>query len=79
MEEAIIPNLITSVSRLSNERLVGCRTCVYLYSYAEWPGVWQIIGDQFVSVLRSTLDGEGSWDDETQAAWQKLFQVSAKR
>ena len=37
--------------------------------------VSQIIGEQFVSVLRSTLETEGSWDDQTELAWQKLFRV----
>ncbi|XP_043208556.1 globin-like [Amphibalanus amphitrite] len=68
------------ISRLGTDEQLDTLTlqlCQRHLDYGALPQHMTIIGDQFVSVLRSTLENEGSWDDETEKAWQKLFRILA--
>ena len=40
---------------------------------------FQLMGEQFISVIRPSLIEAHQWDDGAEAAWRKLFQVSDVR
>ncbi|XP_037078612.1 globin-like [Pollicipes pollicipes] len=41
--------------------------------YQALPREMKILGRQFISVIASTLQAAGRWDDQAQTAWENLF------
>ncbi|XP_043193351.1 uncharacterized protein LOC122365837 [Amphibalanus amphitrite] len=66
------------ISRLDSEdkygpmmKELGCRHV----SYGAKPQYVDMMGEQFISVIRPSLIEANQWNEGTEAAWRKLFQV----